>query len=535
MFYSYVYKKNWLGITFYQKNDTDIFRLVVILARYSRMSRRKHPDLEMENWAAAQYHKHGSKLAQEQYPVPPHFGPIPEIFFQHPEVQAKFAAMKQSNMNPENKQRIPEAYPYYNPKEMMKHMKTLAGELLEVPSGTYSIHRGEDRPNEVYFEYPPKLNDGRNVFEIGYKFKIHLMFNVKYMNEVLHRLFNELIKELIKAKFPIVFKLLNFNPVTSVAGRAGIPHPIFNNVKYEQGRQVSAVDYNYGTNHAKKSEYGRLAESFLYSPTEIKKYQVIAKYNHMGTPLQSSTFTLDGTTKNREIRNPNTKEVTIEDGKDINEQYDIESIFDPVIVFYTNDNPIYTRELLQNLLTIFPDDTTQEWVLPNFYPRANVKINNMIYLANGDFVTKSNRKMQCVYRPDGPVCSLNPNDGKLLHIPPEYEEIQSSCSSRKGALQCNAANRFPLAVSNHKLCKWEKVGNEDGQCKPQKTYSQHLLLQDYNSLDELYDAMGQRPVLNKFIYGTLNGSLPGNYNGGRRTQRNKQSKKNKYRRTQRKR
>ena len=464
MFYSYVYKNKWLDITFYQKNDTDIFRLVVILARYSRMSRRKHPDLEMENWAAAQYHKHGSKLAQEQYPVPPHFGPIPEIFFQHPEVQAKFAAMKQSNMNPENKQRIPEAYPYYNPKEMMKHMKTLAGELLEVPSGTYSIHRGEDRPNEVYFEYPPKLNDGRNVFEIGYKFKIHLMFNVKYMNEVLHRLFNELIKELIKAKFPIVFKLLNFNPVTSVAGRAGIPHPIFNNVKYEQGRQVSAVDYNYGTNHAKKSEYGRLAESFLYSPTEIKKYQVIAKYNHMGTPLQSSTFTLDGTTKNREIRNPNTKEVTI---------------------------------------------------------------NNMIYLANGDFVTKSNRKMQCVYRPDGPVCSLNPNDGKLLHIPPEYEEIQSSCSSRKGALQCNAANRFPLAVSNHKLCKWEKVGNEDGQCKPQKTYSQHLLLQDYNSLDELYDAMGQRPVLNKFIYGTLNGSLPGNYNGGRRTQRNKQSKRNK--------
>lgn len=519
------------------KKDTDISSLVVILARYSRMSRRKHPDLEMENWAEAQYHKFGSKLAQEQYPVPPYFGPVPEIFFQHPEVQAKFAAMKQSNMNPENKQRIPEKYPYYNPKEMMKHMKTLAGELLKVPEGpegkmvkmpegTYSIHRGQSHPNEVYFEYPPKFNDERNAFQIGNKFKIHLMFNVKYMNDVLHRLFNELIKNFIEARFPVVFKLLNFNPVTSIVNRAGIPNPIFNNVKYEQGRQVSAVDYNYGTNSAKKSEYGRLAESFLYSPTEIKKYQVIAKYNHMGTPLQSSTFTLDGTTKNRKIRDPNTKEVTIEDGKDINEQYDIESIFDPVIVFYTNDNPIYTRELLQNLLTIFPDETTQEWVLPNFYPRGNVKINNMIYLANGDFGTKSNKKMQCVYRPDGPVCSLNPNDGKLLNIPPEYQTIQDSCSSLTPE-QCNAANRFPLAVSNHKLCKLEKVGNEE-KCKPQKTYSQHLLLQDYDSLEELYDAVEQRAVLERFKAGTANGSLPVNYGGRRKTRkRNKQIKQSK--------
>jgi len=505
------------------------------------MSRQTHPNIVLENWAEAQYHKYGPKLAQEQYPVPPLFGPIPEIFFQHPEVQAKFAAMKESNMNPENKQRIPEKYPYYNPKEMVKHMKKLADELLKFPKGTYSIRRGEDHPNEVYFEYPPKFNDGSNVFKIANKFKIHLMFNVIYMNEVLHRLFNELIKNFIEARFPVVFKLLNFNPVTSIAGRAGIPNPFFNNVKYEQGRQVSAVDYNYGTNHAKKSEYGRLAESFIYSPTEIKKYQVIAKYNHMGNPLQSSTFTLDGTTKNRDIIDPNTKEVTPEEGKEINEEYDIESIFDPVIVFYTNEDPIYTRELLQNLLTIFPDDTTQKWVLPNFYPRANVKINNMIYLANGDFGTKSNKKMQCVYRPNGPMCSLNPNDGKLLNIPPAYQAIQASCSSLTPE-QCNAANRFPLAVSNHKLCKLEKVGNEE-KCKPQKTYSQHLLLQDYNSLEELYDAAGQRAVLEGFKAGTENASLPTNY-GGRRTRRNKRNTRktrskrkntNKYRRTQRKR
>ena len=494
----------------------------------------------MENWAEAQYHKHGSKLAQEQYPVPPHYGPIPEKFFQHPEVQAKFAAMKQSNMNPENKQRIPEAYPYYNPKEMMKHMKTLAGELLKVPEGpegelvkmpegTYSIHRGESHPNEVYFEYPPKFNDGRNVFEIGNKFKIHLMFNVKYMNEVLHRLFNELIKELIKAKFPIVFKLLNFNPVTSVAGRAGLPNPLFTE---------KVTNYHYGTNSAKKSEYGRLAESFIYSPTEIKKYQVAAHFTDPfpgGYPVSTettSTFTLDGTTKDR-IKDGN--EIK---GKVIKERYDMETVFDPVIVFYTNENPIYTRELLQNLLTIFPDDTTQEWVLPNYYPRANVKINNMIYLANGDFGTKYNKNLSCKYNYFGPknpgaVCYMSGDMGesyKLLNIPPEYQTIQDSCSSLTPD-QCNAANRFPLAVSNHKLCKLEKVGNEE-KCKPQKTYSQHLLLQDYDSLEELYDALGQRAVLERFKAGTENASLPTNYGGRRKTsKRNKQSKKkNKSRR-----
>jgi hypothetical protein len=80
-----------------------------------------------------------------------------------------------------------------------------------------------------------------------------------------------------------------------------------------------------------------------------------------------------------------------------------------------------------------------------------------------------------------------------------------------------------LAVSNHKLCKLE-----EGQCKPQKTYSQHLLLQDYASLKELYKALGQDTVLERFNAGTENGSLPTNYGGRRKTsKRNKQSKQSK--------
>jgi len=470
------------------------------------MSKQAHPYKQLEEWAEAKFRQYGPKLAEGKYPPPEKFGPIPEIFFQHPAVQAKFAEMRQSNMNPENKQRIPEKYKYYSPKAMMKYIKELASTLPEAIR--YSVFRAEEQPNTVIFESPPKeiARNGKNTFPITNKFKIHLMFNVTYMDVVLPLLFNEL----IATGFPVVFKLLNFNPVTAIINRAGLPNPTFDNVKYDNDRLVSAVDYNYGTNNAKKGEYGRLAESFIYSPTEIKKYQVMAKFDHMGTPLQSSTFRLDGTTKKNTVIN--------------DDQYDIESVFDPVIVFYIkDDSPSYTQDLLQRLLRIFPDEMTREWVLPHFYPRGNVKINNMIYLANGDFGTKFNKKMKCTYYSNGPVCSLNPNDGKLLDLPTEYQAIQGSCSSRVTKPQCDAANRLPLAVSDHKLCKWKKDGNaNEGKCTPEKTYSQHLLLQDYDSLEQLYDDIGQREVLERFKAGTKNESLPVNY-GGRRTRRNKRN------------
>jgi hypothetical protein len=451
---------------------------------------------------------------------------IPQYFFQRPNVQAKFDKMRaDESINASIKQRIPEKYPFSRAESMETHLKKIAKESL--PEGSYSIDmENKESHSVVYFESIPSFEVQPDPKKI--RFKIHLMFNVKYMNEVLDRLFNELIKNLIDARFPVKFKLLNFNPVTAIAGRAGLPNPLFTE---------KVTSYHYGTNSEKKSKYGRLAESFIYSPTEIKKYQVAAHFTDpfaasSGYPVSTettSTFTLDGTTKDR-IKDGN--EIK---GKVIKEQYDMESVFDPVIVFYTMEDPIYTRELLQNLLTIFPDEDTREWVLPNFYPRANVKINNMIYLANGDYGTKFNPRLECKYNyfganNPGAVCYMDENY-KLLNIPPAYQAIQDSCSSLTPE-QCNAANRFPLAVSNHKLCKLEKVGNEE-KCKPQKTYSQHLLLQDYDSLEELYDAVGQRAVLEGFKAGTENASLPTNY-GGRRTRRNKRKtrskRKNKSRR-----
>ena len=205
----------------------------------------------------------------------------------------------------------------------------------------------------------------------------------------------------------------------------------------------------------------------------------------------------------------------------------MEALFDPVMVFYTTDTE-YTKMLLGELLRIFPDDITRDWVLPNFYPRANIKINNMIYIGSGDYMSKYGNT-ECKYSGKSNLrCMLNDPD-RLLDIPAEYEEIQSSCSERYAKDECDAANRFPLAVSNHKLCKWD-----EGQCKPKKTYSQHLILDGLDLVEDLYKELGQSSVFEKFKAGNVNGSLPGNYDGGRRKTRNKRSKrknKNKSRRT----
>ena len=475
-----------------------------------------------QKWYNDREDKLASQLAEGKYPSikPEEHGYIPEQFFQHTKVQAKFDEMKKNeSVDPSNKQRIPEKYPFYRSEYIEKYLKSLAIDS-KLPLGSYSIGIAEEQPNAVFFDSIPEFTIEKN------KFKIHLMFNIKYIEEVLPVLFNELIRK----GFPVTFKLLSFNPVTSIINRAGSTNPIF----YD----VNIADYHYGTNSAKKAKYGRLAESFIYSPTEIKKYPVSAHFKGFPNPAYpvsnetTSTFTLDGTTKK---------------GKVIKERYDMESVFDPVIVFYTNDkDPHYTQRLLQELLSIFPDETTSKWILPNFYPRGNVKINNMIYVANGDFGRKYNKELQCKYNyfGPGPICWLDPNYS-LLDIPTEYQTIQDSCESLDTPDNCNAANRFPLAVSNHKLCKWESE-----KCKPQKTYSQHILLkdntldprnpeydahaQDYDSLEQLYDAVGQRAVLEKFKEGAANASLPVNYNGGRRKTRSKRSKrknKNKSRRT----
>jgi len=224
-------------------------------------------------------------LARGSYHILPFNQLLPDRFFHHKDVKETLGKMREGtvkigkmregkwskanidlediNVNQSNRDRIPdqEEYPYYTRTLMIVKVKSLAAAYL--PKGSYSIYKIIDQPTSVIFKYPPKVSDGGPEFKMSKKFKIHLMFNAKYMDEVLHRLFNELIKECVKAGFPVLFKLLRYSPVTSVINRAGLPNPLFIGLE--------DYDYDYGVNSAEKKKYGRLAESFIYSPTEIKK------------------------------------------------------------------------------------------------------------------------------------------------------------------------------------------------------------------------------------------------------------------------
>ena len=434
-----------------------------------------------QKWYDEQESKLGPQLSEGTYSIPLDPGNhIPASIFQHASVQQKLKAMRENeSLEASNRRRIPvpEDHPYFKQETMIPYLQSFI-DRFEIEEDKYKIVLVDNQPHAVFYKsMKPRLDTGG-------EFKIHLTFNIKYIRNVLTLLFQRLIKP---NTIPLQFKLLNYNPITAIAGRAGTPTPQFNG--------TLAHHYGYGVNNSEKQKYGRLAESFIYSPTEIKKYPVSLR--------GSTTFKLTARTrKNKEISN---------------ETYDMEALFDPVIVFYTTDT-VYTMMLLQELLTIFPDDLTHDWVLPNYYPRANVKINNMIYIGSGDYINKYGR-IKCTNDASGPKCILNAYD-RLLDLPTEYEEIQSRCSEKQEKEQCDAANRFPLAVSNHKLCKWD-----EGQCKPKKTFSQHLILGRFDSVEALYKELGQTAVLEKFKAGNVNGSLPGNYDGGRRKTRNKRSKR----------
>jgi hypothetical protein len=445
----------------------------------------------VQKWYNDKQGELGPLLATGSYPYSlEQSSHIPASIFQHHTVQKKLNDMRKNEaINASNRRRIPvpEDHPYFTQATMKTYLESFPPRF-RIEEDKYKTFLLDNQPETVFYKSktePPMSIDG--------ELKIHLMFDIKYLSIILNIVFEELIEP---GTIPVMFKLLNYNPINAIAGRAGTPTPQF--VK------ARANHYGYGVNNSKKQSYDRLGESFIYSPTEIKKYPV----SHKG----STTFKLIARTRNN---------------KDIRDEvYDFEALFDPVMVFYTMDDD-YAQMLLRKLLEIFPDDRTRDWVLPNYYPRANVKINNMIYIGSGDYMSKYGNPHCAEDRsPSGTSqlrCIMNHGE-RLPDIPAEYEEIQSNCEKQKEQSDCDASNRFPLAVSNHKLCKWD-----EGQCKPKKTYSQHLILDRFNEVGQLYDTVGQRAVLEGFKASAANDSLPVNYNGGRRKTRNKRRKNNERR------
>ena len=417
-----------------------------------------------------------SKIASGVTPYDKQHGPIPEDVFQENSVQKKIEELAKTN-NASLKKRLPtnEKAPYFTKNNVKEYLEVLSRSVNKLGK----IYFEPKQPRSVFYELGKMTN--------SYDFKVHLMFNTKYLFYVLHAIFHYIIAP-YSSRLPFIFKVLTYMPVRSIAGQAGVPIPII--------EKTNILNFTYGVNNTEKDKHARLAESFIYSPSEIKKYPVAYKDKDDRSKL-SHTYKLTAKTRKNKIFN--------------NEPFEFETVFDPVIVFYTKDH-IYTRDLINILLDVFPDKYTSDIVLSNYYPRSNVKINNMIYFSNGDYTAKYG-KMNCSIDPEnGPQCT---GVHRIGDLPTEYEEIQDSCSDQKEEKECHAANRFPMAISNHKLCEWKS-----DQCMPNKTYSSHLLLNNFYSLEDLYNTVGQSTILNEFKEKANAGQLPVNYNNVNQNEKN---------------
>jgi hypothetical protein len=336
--------------------------------------------------------------------------------------------------NPMMRERIPLPHLQHDLAAVMEMVYTHSG-------GKGKVYRGHG--TQVFYAHPS------DDVPCSLEFKVHLMFNVQHLDRVLYLILQNYHKN--KLRYPIeflFFKVLAYYQVTTGIGGISEPYPLVTG--------STANDWNSGKKNDEPA-------GLIYRPTEIKTYPLTYKGEH--------TYNL------------------IDPSHDTPIEYEYEMLFTPVICFYTSGLE-YTKKLIKWLQQIIPSDVVNLIKLPNYYPRSNVKINDIIYVAHGDFGQKAIRGMDLSYREkekkiDTIVSTLPP-------LPSEYEEIVQQCPEQKEEKSCSDLNRKPLAWSNHKLCKWN-----ENKCTPINVLSPHTLLsQDkkvkhYKSLEELYTDLDQ--------------------------------------------
>lgn len=146
--------------------------------------------------------------------------------------------------------------------------------------------------------------------------------------------------------------------------------------------------------------------------------------------------------------------------------YESELVYPPGIVFYLQS--IYLDRYLSILFSLFPDDKTIDYTWPHYYPRFNMKINNIIYVAFTGADDKFN-SISCDVSTVPAQCSSVQIHNYLL--PQEYKDIQDKCSSLS-VDTCND-NAFSRTISDSTLCKWNPKQN---QCERSLSLSPHFLL-----------------------------------------------------------
>lgn len=312
--------------------------------------------------------------------------------------------------------------------------KDIIKALQEVYGNYIDISTDARMPNQIFMKtiFPLLLHSE------NYDNKIHIQCKNEKKWKVLQRIFEYVVPYCKENHLPLHFKLVNI-PLILINGWE--PFPMLPSDK------VLIRGYTPG-------DLAR-ANWRQFTPEELSTYPI----GYVSD--RSNTYTLNG------------------------EEYEFESVFTPNFVFYT-ESDAYTKILLTYLKVVFSDEYSKknDSTYLDYYPRFNIKINNMIFVSYGDTRNKE-REMICGEQNRHYRCRTH------LSFPDEYQEIVDSCHTKTEEKTCKQLNEFPKRVSGHQLCEWK-----NSECRSKKIFSPALLGNGKKTtIRDLYRQLGQEYFL----------------------------------------
>jgi hypothetical protein len=248
----------------------------------------------------------------------------------------------------------------------------------------------------------------------------------------------------------------------------------------------------------------RLSFKFLIDPLSLnqvnKTWQIFpsadALFSRNGVDVDEMSYSEESSYSNH-LTPSQLKSIPIYQGP--SNTYDLDSrmykyeyLLLPRVVFYVLKKDI--KQTLSALLELFPDNKVDELVQAHDYPRLNIRVSKMIYIADGSADDKIN-SIRRQSETDSPI-SFTRSD--IYDLPVEYIEKQRTCRSQPNPIKCNEVNTYSRYFSDNDICQW----NDDSKsCTESDTYSHHLLFKrnpdgSPKSIQEFFKEIGQEELYN---------------------------------------
>ena len=162
-------------------------------------------------------------------------------------------------------------------------------------------------------------------------------------------------------------------------------------------------------------------------------------------------------------------------------EYRYETLFLPKIVFYP-DEYLFLEDFISLLLALFPEENIGPMIETHYYPRFNLRLNSVLFIANGN---ADDKHLDIEKKAD----HFNIKKNAYYKKPDEYIELEKTCHSKATKQACLNQNQLSNRISNQNVCDWE------GTCIPTRQFSSNLLMTDISSLEKFYTKIGHPELL----------------------------------------